>query len=99
MKFLSSINSYEFTTIAFVIGYLLCDNLTPAEQNSIGNWFMLVGQVLSTNASQQQVINNANKTSNNSNTHIVNDNNLDSNYDLESLKRAVNIINQKLNNL
>lgn len=92
---LSNINANEFTTIAFIIGLLLCDNLTPAEQNSIGNWFMLVGQVLATNASQQQVINNKNNTSNNSNTHIVNDNNLN---DINSLKKAVEIINNKLNN-
>lgn len=92
---LSNINANEFTTIAFIIGLLLCDNLTPAEQNSIGNWFMLVGQVLATNASQQQVINNKNNFSNNSNTHIVNDNDLN---DINSLKKAVEIINNKLNN-
>ena len=101
MNFLKNINANEFTTIGFVIGLLLCDNLTPAEQNSIGNWFMLVGQVLATNASQQQVINNANKISSSSNTHIVNDNNLDINFDnnadIESLKRAVEMINNKLN--
>ena len=48
MKFLPKINAFEFTTIAFVIGIVLCDDLTPAEQNSVGNFFMLVGQVLST---------------------------------------------------
>ena len=74
---------------------LLCDDLTPAKQNSIGNWFMLIGQVLSTNASQQQVVNNAKKISNQSNSHIVNDNNLD----IDELKKAVDIINQKLSEL
>lgn len=97
MNFLKNINANEFTTIAFVIGLLLIDDLTPAEQNSVGNWFMLIGQVLATNASQQQVINNANKTSSSSNTHIVNDNNFDNNTDIESLKKAVEVINQKLN--
>ena len=95
MDFLSNINSNEFTISAFVIGYLLCDNLTPAKQNSIGNWFMLIGQVLATNASQQQVINNANKTSNSSNRHIIND----EINDIDELKRAIDIINNKLNNL
>lgn len=95
MNFLSNINSSEFTISAFVIGYLLCDDLTPAKQNSIGNWFMLIGQVLATNASQQQVINNANKTSNSSNRHIINDDVTD----IEELKRAIDIINNKLNNL
>lgn len=96
MDFLSNINSKEFTISAFIIGYLLCDDLTPAKQNSVGNWFMLIGQVLATNASQQQVINNANKTSNSSNRHIINDDDL---TDIEELKRVINIINDKLNNL
>ncbi len=91
MKFLPKINAFEFTTIAFVIGIVLCDDLTPAEQNSVGNFFMLVGQVLSTNASQQQVINNYNKTSSSSNTHIVGDETR-----IDSIKKAVNIINENL---
>lgn len=53
---------------------------------------MLVGQVLSTNASQQQVINNYNKTSSSSNTHIVGDE-----TGIDSIKKAVNIINEHLN--
>ena len=56
---------------------------------------MLIGQVLSTNASQQQVVNNAKKISNQSNSHIVNDNNLD----IDDLRKAVDIINQKLSEL
>lgn len=91
MKFLPKINAFEFTTIAFVIGIVLCDDLTPAEQNAVGNFFMLVGQVLSTNASQQQVINNYNKTSSSSNTHIVGDE-----TGIDSIKKAVNIINENL---
>lgn len=92
MNFLPKINAFEFTTIAFVIGIVLCDDLTPAEQNSVGNFFMLVEQVLSTNASQQQVINNYNKTSSSSNTHIVGDE-----TGIDSIKKAVNIINEHLN--
>lgn len=92
MNFLPKINAYEFTTIAFVIGLLLCDDLTPAEQNSVGNFFMLIGQVLATNASQQQVINNYNKSSNPSNVHIVGDE-----TNLDSIKKAINIINENLN--
>lgn len=95
MNFLNNINANEFTTSAFIIGLLLCDDLTPAKQNSIGNWFMLIGQVLSTNASQQQVVNNAKKTSTTYNNHIINDNNLD----IDDLRKAVDIINQKLSEL
>ena len=62
MKLVPNISASSYTSSAFIIGLLLCDGLTPAEQNSLGNWFMLVGQTLSTNASQQQLLNNRNNT-------------------------------------
>lgn len=100
MEFLAKIDPYSYTTSAFIIGLLLIDNLTPAEQNSVGNWFMMIGQVLETSASQQQVINNYSNsnsnsnsnTSNSSNNHIVNDN-------IQSIKKAVNIINENIKNI
>ncbi len=88
MNFLPKVDAYSYTTSAFVIGLLLIDNLTPAEQNSVGNWFMLIGQVLATSASQQQVINNYNNTSNSNNQHIVNNN--------DAIKKAVEIINKNI---
>ena len=39
-----------FSISAVAIGYLLIDNTTANEQNALGNWLMLVAQVLSTNA-------------------------------------------------
>ena len=50
MNIVPNINANVFTFSAIAVGYLLIDQLTPAEQNSLGNWFMLVGQVLATNA-------------------------------------------------
>ena len=88
MNFLPKIDAYSYTTSAFIIGLLLIDNLTPVEQNSVGNWLMMVGQVLETNASQQQVINNYNNTSNTSNEHIINNN--------ETINKAVDIISKKI---
>ncbi len=88
MNFLPKIDAYSYTTSAFIIGLLLIDNLTPVEQNSVGNWLMMVGQVLETNASQQQVINNYNNTSNTSNEHIINNN--------ETIKKAVDIISKNI---
>ena len=35
---------------AVAVGYLLLDDLSASEQNALGNWLMLVAQVLSTNA-------------------------------------------------
>ncbi len=93
MKIVPNISPPIFTLSASAIGFILIDELTPAEQNSLGNWFMLIGQVLCTNASQQQVINNRTNTSNASNQHIVNDNNID------LLKKAVNTMEKEINNL
>ena len=39
------------TISAFTIGYVLIDELTATEQNAVGNFFMLIGQTLSTNSS------------------------------------------------
>lgn len=39
-----------FSISAVAIGYLLIDDSTANEQNALGNWLMLVAQVLSTNA-------------------------------------------------
>lgn len=39
-----------FSLSAVVIGYILIDDSTANEQNALGNWLMLVAQVLSTNA-------------------------------------------------
>ncbi len=93
MKIVPNISPPIFTLSASAIGFILIDELTPAEQNSLGNWFMLIGQVLCTNASQQQVINNRTNTSNASNQHIINDNNID------LLKKVVNTMEKEINNL
>ena len=39
-----------FSISAVAIVYLLIDDTTANEQNALGNWLMLVAQVLSTNA-------------------------------------------------
>lgn len=95
MNIVPNINANVFTFSAIAVGYLLIDQLTPAEQNSLGNWFMLVGQVLATNASQQQVLNNRNNMSNSSNMHVVNDNNLNT----DSLQKAVEAMKQEIERL
>lgn len=92
-KFPPNIDAGTFTISAFLIGYLLLDDLDPAEQNSIGNWFMMIGQVLCTNSAQQQVINNRNNNDNNDGDHVINSN--DSSF--ESLRKSINTIDQELN--
>lgn len=95
MNIVPNINANVFTFSAIAVGYFLIDQLTPAEQNSLGNWFMLVGQVLATNASQQQVLNNRNNASSSSNMHVVNDNNLNA----DSLQKAVEAMKQEIERL
>lgn len=45
-----------FSLSAVVVGYILIDDMTANEQNAVGNWLMLVAQVLSTNAFYRSVI-------------------------------------------
>ena len=45
-----------FSLSAVVVGYILIDDMTANEQNAIGNWLMLVAQVLSTNAFYRAVM-------------------------------------------
>lgn len=90
MNIIPSISSNSYITTSFLIGLLLSDGLTPAEQNSLGNWFMLIGQVLCSSSAQQQLLNNRSNLSNNYNSHIINDNNLKK--DMEQLKKSVNNI-------
>ena len=41
----------SLTTLAFIIGLALIDNLSSTEQNAVGNWIMLIAQTLCTNGS------------------------------------------------
>ncbi len=45
-----------FSLSAVIVGYILIDDMTANEQNALGNWLMLVAQVLSTNAFYRQVM-------------------------------------------
>lgn len=90
MKLVPSVSAPIYTSSAFIIGLLLCDDLTPAEQNSLGNWFMMIGQALCTNSAQQQLLNNRNGTSTSYNSHIINDN---------DLRQAAQNIKKEVNNI
>lgn len=45
-----------FSFSAIIVGYILIDDMTSNEQNALGNWLMLVAQVLSTNAFYKAVM-------------------------------------------
>lgn len=57
-EFPPNMNPEAFTITALIVGLLLEDDYTSDELNSIGNWLILVGQLVLTTAAQQQLINN-----------------------------------------
>ena len=53
---LFNINPKYSTTAAFILGLILTDNLSAPEQNMLGNWILLIGQTVLTNAGSQNLI-------------------------------------------
>lgn len=98
MKLVPNTPANVYTLSAIVIGYILLNDSTPAEQNSLGNWFMLIGQVLCTNSAQQQVINNRTGTSTSSNQHIINDT-FGNDYTVEKIEKVIKALKQEIDNL
>ena len=61
---LFSLNPYEFSFIAVVFGFVISPNLTVNQQNSLGNFLELTGQVILTINAQATTLEQAcNKTS------------------------------------
>ena len=54
--FLFSFTGNEFALVGSLIGYFIGQDLTADKQSSLGNFFELIGQVLLTISSQNQVI-------------------------------------------
>jgi len=48
VNLLLSLNEYELTILAFLISLTIAPTITVNQQNSLGNFFELVGQVLLT---------------------------------------------------
>ena len=106
------------TTIGFILGLVLVDSLTAPEQNMLGNWIILIGQTILTNAASQNIIESR------INGGIININSKEvkclynpviydiekirkiireiypsSNSDIDVLKKAIDEINKKLDEL
>ena len=82
------------TLAALIIGYALTYPFNSYVQNALGNWFMLLGQVLETNATFLQLYqsnNNTNKQSSNKRMKC--------DLDLEQIKDAINIMNEEIDKL
>ena len=59
--YLFSFNGNEFAIIASIIGYVISQNLSIDEVNSLGNFFECVGQFMLSKSAQDQVIINKKK--------------------------------------
>lgn len=73
------------TLSAMIIGFALTYPFNSYEQNALGNWFMLVGQILETNATFLQLY-----QSNNQNNNGI---------DLDTLNKAICVMKDEIDNL
>lgn len=55
-QFPPNLNPQVFSFLAVLVGAACVGDYDVNEQNSIGNWLILVGQFILTNAAQQQLI-------------------------------------------
>lgn len=82
------------TLAALIMGYVLTYPFNSYVQNALGNWFMLLGQVLETNATFLQLY-----QSNSSNNNQNNNGNMKHELDLEQIKEAINIMKKEIDEL
>ncbi len=64
MRLIPNTTPELFSLSAVIVGYLLIDDMTANEQNALGNWLMLVGQLVSTNAYYAAVVTERNQGNN-----------------------------------
>lgn len=89
---LFDLNPYSFTGSAIIIGLFLINELTPEEQNSIGNWLQLIGLTIQTYASQQALLVSKEEDKKNQDCNTNSD-------DLETLNKVIDKIKEELNYL
>lgn len=106
MRIIPNVTPKLFTSSAIIVGYLLIDDTTANEQNALGNWLMLIAQVLCTNAFYKQVqqergIDNSNSgsSSNNSTNKQYDSSVNDQATELELLKKMVKAIQKEIDSL
>lgn len=88
----SNINPTVFSWSAIVVGTILCEELNVLEQNAIGNWIILLGDYLLTNAAQVAVIQSDNQNDNNNQP-------LSDDDKIEALQKAIKKIEDEITNL
>ncbi len=95
MRLIPNVPAKIFSFSAVAVGYLLIDDTTANEQNALGNWLMLVAQVLCTNAYYKQVqAERGINSSQNSNTNTS-----DINQTIDILYKMVNALNKEISEI
>ncbi len=104
-KFPPNTNPELFSAIGCIVGLIIEDDFNANELNSIGNWLILVGQVLLTTAAQQQLINAryANNEGSNiksdANDHFKKNQEKANKSDVDRLRRTVQIMSEELDKI
>lgn len=96
MNLIPNVPAKAFSFSAVAVGYLLIDDLTANEQNALGNWLMLVAQVLSTNAFYKQV---QQERGLDLSGKKISQENFSTEQEIELLKKMVNALNKEIENL
>lgn len=92
MNDLFDINPRISTLLCSIIGYVLIDDLTANEQNVLGNWLMLIAQILLTNATSQILIESKLSSNNiNINSSISKCKYNPTFYNIEEAKKILNV--------
>lgn len=89
MRIIPDISPKTFTLSAVVIGYLLIDDTTANEQNALGNWLMLIAQVLCTNAFYKQVQQERSTSTNQPNTEQT----------IQMIQKMIDAMSKEIDNL
>lgn len=90
MRLIPDVPPKLFTLSAVAVGYLLIDDTTANEQNALGNWLMLVAQILCTNAFYKQV--QSERNTNMSDGRTTEDT-------VAMLQKMVDALNKEMNNI
>ena len=89
MRIIPDISPKTFTLNAVIIGYLLIDDTTANEQNALGNWLMLIAQVLCTNAFYKQVQQERSTSTNQPNTEQT----------IQMIQKMIDAMSKEIDNL
>lgn len=89
-NFPPNIDPQDFSLIAVLVAYALSGRTSALEQNSLGNWLMLVSQYMLAHSAQQQLIDSRN------NNRSYFQNNSAQQHDINFLLKSIKEIYEEL---